>query len=215
MKKLFLTSSVHAVAHDIAKRVDLSKGNKLVFINTTAEPKIAKGSDMTWLHNDRQALVNAGFEVEDYTITGKNLVELKTDMINYDYIYLSGGDTLYLLEQSHKSGFYEYIHELIEVHGKAYIGTSAGSIITGSKLPEYFFDDESKDPEKYKGYGFVNFTLFPHWGRKDFRKKYLDSRLEMAFREDQIPLLLLTDNQYVIVEDEKLEIVNVIQSKAL
>lgn len=34
MKHLFLTSSVHAVAHDIAKRLDLSSRNKLV-LNTT------------------------------------------------------------------------------------------------------------------------------------------------------------------------------------
>ncbi|MBI2644782.1 hypothetical protein HYW94_01210 [Candidatus Uhrbacteria bacterium] len=53
--ELFLTSSVHAVAHDIAKKVDLSKASKLVFIDTAAEPK---EGDMTWLKNDRQALVD-------------------------------------------------------------------------------------------------------------------------------------------------------------
>ncbi len=68
--KLFLTSSVHAVAHDITKKVNLSKAKKLVFIDTAAE--IEEG-DKTWLKNDRQALMDAGFEVDDYSITGKSV----------------------------------------------------------------------------------------------------------------------------------------------
>lgn len=67
MPHLFLTSSVHAVAHDLAKRVDLSKGNKLVFITTPAEPE---EGDMSWLDDDRNALISSGFKVDDYTITG-------------------------------------------------------------------------------------------------------------------------------------------------
>jgi hypothetical protein len=62
MKHLFLTSSVNAVARDIARRVNLSKGKRLVFIDTAAEPET---DDKTWLKNDRQALVDAGFEVKD------------------------------------------------------------------------------------------------------------------------------------------------------
>ncbi len=209
MKKLFLTSSVHTVASDIAKRVDLSKGKKLVFIATAAEQKIKKGSNMTWLQNDRQALIDAGFDVEDCTITHKNLDQLKTDLPKYDFIYLSGGDCIYLLEQSHKSGFYNYIHELIKEQGKTYIGTSAGSIITASRLQEYYFDDPADNGEKYKGYGFINFAIAPHWGREDYRKKYLERRLELAYLENQILLLLLTDNQYVIVEDDQYQIVDV------
>jgi len=52
--KLYLTSSVHAVAHDIAKKEDLVKDNKLVFITTPAEPKgekvILSGFEMTGKH---------------------------------------------------------------------------------------------------------------------------------------------------------------------
>ena len=207
MKQLFLTSSVNAVADDIAGRVNLSDGNRLVFIDTAAEPE--KGGDIQWLLDDRQALVDAGFEVEDYTITGKGVGQLKNDLENFDYIYLSGGDTLHLLKESKKSGFFELIKKYVE-DGKTYIGTSAGSIITGEKCPDYLLEEkDTKEIEGKTGYGLVNFTVVPHWGSKWFKDLYLGGRLEIAYRVDQVPLILLTDSQYLHVVDGKCEIVDV------
>lgn len=207
--ELFLTSSVHAVAHDIAKKVNLSKANKLVFIDTAAEPKGEK-EDLEWLKNDRQALVDAGFEVSDYTITGKSKSELENYLIDFDYIYLSGGNTAYLLQQSQKSGFIDLVKDFIRNKGKIYIGTSAGSIIAGPKLPDYISDQvEELELENKGGYGFVNFTLVPHWGSEDFKERYLGERLRIAYKDDQVPLILLTNNQYVHVQDDKMKIVDV------
>ncbi|HKY73734.1 MAG TPA: Type 1 glutamine amidotransferase-like domain-containing protein [Patescibacteria group bacterium] len=208
MKQLFLTSSVHAVAHDIAKRVDLSKNNKLVFITTPAEPKAERG-DLQWLRNDRQALVDAGFDVSDYTITGKSQDQLETDLARFDFIYMSGGDTYYLLEKSQKSGFISVVNNFVRSRGKIYIGTSAGSIITGEKCPDYLDMNSASGLENTDGYGLVNFTILPHWGSDDFRKKYLGNRLEIAYRKNQVPLLLLTDTQYVHVQDECMSIIDV------
>ena len=207
MKQLFLTSSVNIVAHDIAKRLDLASHNKLVFITTPAEPETG---DKTWLKNDRLSLVKAGFKVTDYTITGKKPDQLKNDLIDYDFIYLSGGNTLYLLKQSQKTGFIHLVRDLVNKQGKTYIGTSAGSIIAGPKCPDYLLErDEVMEVEKQKGYGLVNFTILPHWGSKDFKDKYLKGRLQIAYKVNQVPLLLLTDTQYVHVKDNKCEVVDV------
>ena len=203
--ELFLTSSVHAVAHDIAMKVDLPNGNKLVFIVTAAE---LKEGDMTWLHNDRQALVDAGFDAIDYTITGKTKEQLEKDLGEYHFIYVSGGDTAYLLQQSQKSGFISLIRELIQNKGKIYIGTSAGSIITGPRLPDYF-PKEGLELQNENGYGLVNFTLLPHWGSEKFKERYLGGRMEIAYDENQVPLLLLTDNQYVHVQNGQMKIIDV------
>jgi dipeptidase E len=203
--KLFLTSSVHAVAHDIAKRVNLFREKELVFIETAAE---SEEGDKTWLANDRQSLVDAGFSVTDYTLTGKSRNELEQDLQKFDYLYLSGGNTSYLLEQSRKSGFFSLVQELVKGRGKTYIGTSAGSIIAGPKLPDYFLEEGTK-PEDTNSYGFVNFTIAPHWGSEGFRDKYLGGRLEIAYRKDQVPILLLTDSQYVLVDGDRMEIVQV------
>jgi dipeptidase E len=207
MKQLFLTSSVHAVAHNIGKGLDLSSKNKLVFITTAAEPKTG---DKTWLKNDRQALVNAGFKVSDYTMTSKTLDQLKNDLKSYDFIYLSGGDTFYLLKQSHKSGFFDLVKDFVYKEGKTYIGTSAGSIIAGPKCPDYLLPKgEVLNVENQKGYEFVDFTILPHWGSEDFKDKYLKSRLEIAYKKDQVPLVILTDNQYIYVQGDKCEFIDV------
>lgn len=207
MKQLFLTSSIHAVAHDIAKRLDLSVNNNLVFITTPIEPVTG---DKTWVKNDRQALCDAGFKVTDYTITNKTIDQLKKDLSEYKYIYLSGGNTFYLLKQSQKSGFITLIKDLVNIEEKIYIGTSAGSIIAGPKCPDYLLSkEELVDGEKQKGYEFVNFTILPHWGTEHFKKRYLGERLEIAYEEDQVPLLLLTDSQYVHVQGDTSEIIDV------
>jgi dipeptidase E len=204
--KLFLTSSVSEVAHDIPNYVDLSKGNKLVFIDTAAEPE--KDGDIQWFIDDRKALVNAGFSVTDYTITGKTLTELKDFLPRFDFIYMSGGNTLHLLSESYKSDFIEYVKELVK-NGKIYIGTSAGSIVTGPFVPEYLRDDNKHmDVEKKPAYGLVNFTVVPHWGSKFFRKDYLDERLKTAYREDSFPYILLTNDQYIYVEDDMFRIID-------
>ena len=95
---------------------------------------------------------------------------------------------------------------LIKKKGKIYIGTSAGSIIAGPRLPDYF-SDEDADLQNTDGYGFVNFTLVPHWGSEDFKERYLGERLKAVYRDNQVPLLLLTDNQYVHVKDDQMQIV--------
>lgn len=204
-KELFLTSSVHAVAHDIASKLNLSENNKLVFIDTPAEPD--KG-EKEWLKNDRQALVDAGFIVTDYTITNKTREQVKTDLDKFDYIYLSGGNTGYLLQQSQKSGFVSLIREFVETKGKIYIGTSAGSIMAGPELPDYY-PGEDAELEDRECYNLVNFTIMPHWGSGHFKDKYLKERLEAAYREDQGSFVILTDNQYVHIIDEQMEIIDV------
>lgn len=209
MKKLFLTSSVHAVAHSIGKKVNLAKGNKLVFIDTAAEPE---EGDKQWLIDDQQALSDAGFEVTAYTITDKNKNQLKSELVAYDYIYMSGGNTFYLLRQAQQSGFTEVIQDLILKSRKTYIGTSAGSIIAGPQLPAYLI--ELDDPKDYgtvdaTAFSFVNFIILPHWGSPDFKKRYLEGRIEIAYKIDQYPLVLLTDTQYVEVTDNAHKIIDV------
>lgn len=205
--EIFLTSSVDRVAHDIVKRADFSSTNKLVFIDTASEPK-GEREDLEWQKIDRQKLVDAGFVVSDYTITSKTRSEVKTHLEQFDCIYFSGGDTFYLLEQSQKSGCVSLIKELVQEQGKIYIGTSAGSIIAGPKLLEYH-QREGVTLENREAYGLVNFTVVPHWGSLDFKEKYLGGRIVITYKEDQVPLMLLTDNQYVHVKDGQAEIIDV------
>lgn len=206
-QELFLTSSVHKVAHHIASRLQPTHSKKLLFIDTAVEPK--RSGDTSWLDKDKQALIDAGFHVSNnYTITGKNREEIQNDVEDYHFLYVSGGNVNHLLLESHKSGFSSLVKELVQERGKKYIGTSAGSVVTGSSLPMYY---AKKEPQldSFTGYGLVNFSIAPHWGSDDFHDMYLNERMKEAYKEDQIPLILLNDYQYVHVMGGAMELIDV------
>lgn len=207
MQQLFLTSSVNEVAHDIATKID-AKNKKLVFIDTAAE---VEEGDKTWLREDRQALADAGFLVTDYTITDKTRELLNRDLAGYDAIYVSGGNTFYLLQQAQLSGFLEVIRDLVLNQEKMYIGASAGSIIAGpDAYPTLKLDNAALAPKLkgYKSFGLVNYCILPHWGTENFKKRY-EVQMAENYQDKQFPLIALTDSQYVWARGKSMEIIDV------
>lgn len=206
--QLFLTSSNSLVSADIAQKIQ-TQGKKLVFIETAAE--IEEG-DKQWLQDDRQALVDVGFEVTNYTLAGKTQDQVRAVLTPTDVIYVSGGNTFYLLEQAQKSGSIALIQELVREQGKTYIGSSAGSLLAAPTIyPAIRLDDADLAPglQGYESLGLVNFIIFPHWGSPHFKELYLNKRLDHSYRIDQIPIIILTDTQYVWVKDDTYQIVEV------
>lgn len=195
------------VAHHIAQQLDLSVNNKLAFINTAAE---VEAGEKKWLADDRQSLVDAGFEVFDYTLTDKDEAQLRADLVDTDYLYVSGGNTYYLLEKAQQSGFIEVVRDLVCNQDKVYISTSAGSIIAGPDTePARRLEKLEQAPnlQGFAGFNLVNFCLLPHWGSNTFRQMYLETRLEHAYKKNQVPLVLLTDTQYIKVTGEAVEFI--------
>lgn len=201
MKRLFLTSSVNFVAGDIVKKLGSEvRGKNLVFINTAAEPE---EGDKQWLIDDRQSLVDAGFKVTDYTFTDKSKEQVRQDLQKFDVIFVSGGNTFYLLEKIQQSGAAEIIRNFVD-NGKVYIGSSAGTVIAGPDIyPSYNLDDASKAAgiKGYEGLGLTDIVVLPHWGSEYFRELYLNKRLEHAYTVKH-KIILLTDYQYVEVKDD-------------
>jgi dipeptidase E len=197
------------VADDIAKRID-TKGKKLAFIYTAAEVEEG-GKEADWCQADRKALVDIGFEVTDYTVSGKLKLELEAELAPFDVLYVSGGNTFYLLQQAQQSEFDDVVKKLVN-SGKIYIGTSAGSVIAGPNIEATNTIDNAKQAPELSGtvgFNLVNFLIFPHWGSAYFRDLYLDRRLEFSYNENQLPIIILTDRQYVWVKDNAFEIVEV------
>jgi dipeptidase E len=208
MSQIFLTSSVSEVGVRIGKQLNAKeRGLKCLFVTTAAD--IERG-DKTWLKNDRQALVNGGIKVSDYTVIGKTRKMILRAMETTDVIYMSGGDTFYLLMQLRRTMTYDIIRKLVK-QGKIYIGTSAGSIVAGPDI-KYVQDVENETwVAKVKdttGLRLVDLVIFPHWGSEDFRERYFDIKLSKAYNTDQ-KIVLLNDFQYVEVLKEGYRIVDV------
>lgn len=205
-KRIFLTSSVNKVASDIAKKIGGAKKRKVLYIYTACEKRLGE----KWQIDDRKALVKAGFEVSDYTITGKTAGTIKKDFKKIDIIYFSGGNTFYLLEKIQQTKCASVIRDFVN-SGKIYIGTSAGSVIAGPDIyPVYRLEKVIEAPKLkgYKGLGLVDFVILPHWGGEHFKERYLNQRLAHNYNLKN-KLIILNDNQYIEVRDDFYKIVDI------
>ncbi|TSC66064.1 MAG: dipeptidase E [Candidatus Berkelbacteria bacterium Gr01-1014_85] len=210
MKKLFLTSSVGRVANDIATKLEIRNGTSLVFVTTASETET---DDLSWRDDDRQALVAAGFNVTDYTFTDKSTDEIKANLKQFDVICIEGGNTFYLLEKIQQSQCQEAIIELVS-NGMPYIGSSAGSMIAGPNIHplRHLERDHFPTLDGYEGLGLIDFVIFPHWGRDDFKDLYLVRRMKYNYN-DQYKYILLTDNQYLQVTDNEIKFIDIKHDK--
>ncbi len=207
--KLFLASSIDQTAGDIAKRIGKNpKKLKTAFINTAAEAE--DQNNLGWLEDDRNGLVSGGFNLFDYTITGKTPAQIEKDLGGCDVIHVNGGNTFYLLLQARKSGFDKFIKSFVE-NGGIYIGSSAGSIVAAPdigirrKTKHEKFVPQLKD---FKGFGLVDFIVFPHWANEEFKDDYLSKILIESYATSN-KIILLTDTQYVLVEDDMYKIIDI------
>jgi len=208
MTKIFLTSSVKYVAHDISRHLKKSpREMKLLFVDTAAEAEVG---DLSWLKEDRNSLLKAGFQVSDYTFSGKNKKQIKKRLDEVDILYVSGGNQFHLLKKIQESGCVQNIADFVK-KGNIYIGSSSGAIVAG---PDIYITrlindaNYSTSLESYKGLGLVDFVVFPHWGSPDFKDTYLNQRLEVTYT-NKYKIILLTDNQYVRVKDNWYQIIEV------
>ncbi len=202
---LFLASSVSFVMDSMAERVmKVARNKQLVFIPTAAE--VEKGS-LSWLHADKQALVDHGFEVNDYTITGKTQKQVQERLQEAGVVCVSGGNTYYLLDQVRKSGFDMVIRHLVSL-GMPYIGSSAGSVLAGPNI-ETRLDDPHIAPnlKDYKGLALTDVVILPHWGSPYFKKDY-QMEMKTLYGVEQ-KMVFLTDYQYLHVQGESYQIISV------
>lgn len=215
MKHLFLASSIdsQAVALDIFRKIGKNRPLKTLLIGTATEDK-ELDHDPSWLVDDKNSLRNAGFELIDFTISGKSEKELYKALDSVDVVFVSGGNTFYLLQESQKTGFIKIIREKVE-KGLPYIGSSAGSVIAGPNIePVLGIDDANLAPEikDYAGYNLVNFTILPHWGSEHFKNSYLNNNLEVMYKNTDIQITLNND-QYIEVVDDQFRIINMRSEK--
>jgi len=216
MKRIFLASSIDLTGKHIAQQITKITGKnpesfKIAFITTASEPeKIKNPDDMEWLVKDRKGLTDAGFNLFDYTITGKTSEQIESDLGDCDIIHVNGGNSYYLLLQSKRSGFDKFIKNYVD-SGKIYIGSSAGSIIAAPDIKiaqKEKSKDFVKELENTKSFNLVNFIIFPHWASEDFEEDFFNQRLPTSYVTGN-KIILLTDTQYVLIQDDMYKIIDI------
>jgi len=201
--KLFLASIAAETAGYLKGLLNKEpKDCKVVFIPTAADPY----DDKSFVEKDREALVNLGYNVEDYDIKDKDETQLLEKLGTADVVFIAGGNSFYLLEKVQESGFNKVIKELVD-KGTVYVGSSAGAIIVGPNIePIKSLDDPTKAPnlKSLAGLNFVDFIPLPHFDNEKYGPK---CKKVIEKYGNKFKLVPIGDQQAVIVENDSVRMV--------
>ena len=208
--KLFLTSKFHFVAHNIAGKLSTEQKQSVVFITTGFKYRNHKEGELDWHYKNLTAMDTEGYKYDLYDIIGKSSNDIESDLAKYQTMYVEGGSAFFLMQESLKNNFGDYIKNRVKA-GMVYISESAGSCVMGPDFSANSRPGKSItdfDLSSSAGFGIVNFNILPHWGQKEKVKDYLTYKIPQSYNED-FPYILLSNNQYVEVTDDWYKIVDV------
>lgn len=158
-----------------------------------------------FIETAKKAFEKLGVTIDELDITKLSKEELATSIVHSDYIYVSGGNTFYLLQELKRCNMDTVIIEQVK-SGKPYIGESAGAIIMASNI-EYMktvnFDPvKAPDLNDFLGLGLIDFYIVPHYGEFPFKKK--DEEVIKLY-EEKLKLVAINNKQAVYVYDNMYE----------
>jgi dipeptidase E len=202
MKKLFLSSSfAHVVKLFPGFSQEDPRGKTVTFIPTASVPEKIR----FYVGADRKALQKIGMTIDELELTKSSYDEISSKLRMNDYIYVSGGNTFFLLQELRKTGADRLITEEIN-KGKIYIGASAGSMILSPDI-EYVkdMDDCKKAPElkDYSSLSVVDFYPVPHHTNAPFKKAV---EKIISKYESRLKLVPISNSQAITVSGKSMKI---------
>ncbi|MFA0814024.1 Type 1 glutamine amidotransferase-like domain-containing protein [Microbulbifer epialgicus] len=204
MTKLFLTSYFAEVADLIGSYEIGLEGKAVTFIPTASFPE-----EVTFYVDDaRRALEKLGLIVDELDVSTALTSEIEDKIKNNEFIYVTGGNTFFLLQELRRSGADKIILEQVR-SGKTYIGESAGSVVLSPNIAyiqEMDDVDAAKSLESYDGLNFVDFSPLPHYGNQPF--KDAAERVKSEF-SNVINIYPYSNNQVIAVTDGTAETLSV------
>lgn len=201
MKKMFLVSSFKDVASIFEKFEENLTGKKVTFIPTAS--KVEKV--IFYVDAGRKELEKFGMIIDELDISTASAQDINDKLVNNDYIYVTGGNTFFLLQELKRTGTDQIIIDQVN-NGKLYIGESAGAMITSPNI-EYVkaMDSIKKAPElkDYDALSLVSFSTVPHCNNFPFKKV---AEKIIATYSDTLDLKPINNKQAILVNDKENEI---------
>ena len=201
MKKLFLASSFKDVAVLFAQFEEDLSGKRVTFIPTASVVEKV----VFYVKSGRKALEKMGLIVDELEVSTASREEIASKLAHNDMIYVTGGNTFFLLQALRKSGADALIAEQVAA-GKLYIGESAGAMVVAPNV-EYAskMDSPKKAPELegYAGLGLVDFYPVPHRDSAPFKRaveKILDQYA------GSLPMKAMSNAQAIVVRGDEAEV---------
>ena len=198
MRKLFLASSFDDVASLLPSFLNENVSGKTVTFIPTASLYEAVNF---YVDSAKDAFEELGLIVDMLDISTAPQDVIKNKLSKNDYIYLSGGNTFFLLQELIKSGADKVIIELVNA-GKPYIGESAGAIVAVPNIDYAKGMDDSSiatDLQLYDALHLVDIYPVPHYTNYPFEEA-ADAIIDEW--EETLDLRPITNDQVILVTGE-------------
>ena len=161
------------------------------------------------MYENRATFSDAGYDVEliDLRQYGEDLEDLRSKLASKDAVWLNGGNTFYLRWILQHSGADHVIAELVTA-GLVYGGGSAGALVAGPTLKHIEEADEPSDaPELiWDGLHITETVVMPHMRNAEYGA--ILGRAAKALELEGYEVIGITDDQAVIIEDDKSRVVD-------
>jgi len=201
MKKMFLASSFKDVAGLFKQFEEDVTGKRVTFIPTAS----AVEKVVFYVASGKKALEKMGLIVDELDVSTASIADINDKLANNDYIYISGGNTFYLLQELKRSGADKIIITQVNA-GKLYIGESAGSMVVSPNL-EYAsaMDSTKKAPvlDSYEGLNLTDFYTVPHHTNAPFKKAAEKIKDKYA---SSLTLCPISNDEAVLVRGDEIEV---------
>ena len=176
MANIFLCSYFAEIASKINEMIDF-QGKHVAFIDTAA-----KFEEVNFYVDEAvEILENFGARLRRLDVScAKDSValvssqdepscedEILSAISQCDIIYVSGGNTFYLLNELRKSCAAQAIKNAVKA-GKIYIGESAGVVAAPDTRYATLMDENSAKTSDFTGLNLVDFCVVPHFGCEPF-----------------------------------------------
>lgn len=200
--KLLLTSSglsKRAIGEKLQQMVSKPPSDcKVGFIPTAAN---VEPYNKDWMIAQFGQLQRYGFYQIDIVDIAANGVDWRDRLADVDVLWLSGGNTFYLLDQVRRTGFDEWLKQYGQ--DKVYVGGSASSIlVTPTIAIAEEIDDNVVELEDLRGLGLVNFEINVHCDAEGLRAT------EEYAKYAKYAVYALDDLSAIAVEDGRVEVVS-------
>ena len=200
---MILTSSLYESIELVKKFLDKNtESKKILFIPTATNVDEYK----KYIHLTQKAFEDFGYEVENFDVSIFSEEIAKEKLSQAKTVFISGGNTFYLLQELKRKNLTSYLKERIE-NGLLYIGESAGSVIAAPDI-EYasIVDDKTLATElnDYTGLNLVDFYIVPHFEEEPFVES---SRNTVELYKDKLDLKLINNKEAILVENNNFTII--------
>lgn len=176
---------------------------KVVCITTAGN--VYASENRGWQADEMQGFRNMGVTLAEFDIAGKSEAEVADALADIDLVYVTGGNSYYLLEQMQKCDFKSAVSAAL-ARGALYAGSSAGAVVC---CPHIGFigamDDRSKSNlQDETGLGLIDFHILPHTDHPKYGPIIQD--MLPALKKMPGRYVGLRDDQAVVVTDNYVEL---------